>query len=167
MNFKALQKRSKKDTEKTEKPVEVKKKDGTKKTIRKNKRKRRFGSSIQDRAPAGFVTILKRKCSQAGGAVIEVSTREFKASQYDHSKNQYIKVPLSQRWKTIKNEKGEECRVQRDLYSAFLLKNSNKNRNTPDRKRCIKEFDRFVDHMNECIEGIKQTNTSYPACFGF
>ena len=167
MNFKALQKRSKKDMEKTEKPVEVKKKDGTKKTIRKNKRKRRFGSSIQDRAPAGFVTILKRKCSQAGGAVIEVSTREFKASQYDHSKNQYIKVPLSQRWKTIKNEKGEECRVQRDLYSAFLLKNSNKNRNTPDRKRCIKEFDRFVDHMNECIEGIKQTNTSYPACFGF
>ena len=167
MNFKGLQKRSKKETEKSEKTVEVKKKDGTKKTVQKNKRKRRFGSSLRDRAPASFVTILKRKCSQAGGAVIEVPTKEFRASQYDHSKNQYIKIPLSQRWKTIENEQGEECRVQRDLYSAFLLKNSNNNRNSPDREKCLKDFDRFVDHMNECIEGIKQTNTSYPACFGF
>ena len=167
MNFKALQKRSRQKTEKTDKTVEIEKKDGTKKKVRKNKRKRRFGASIQDRAPSSFVAILKRKCGQAGGAVIEVSTKEFKASQYDHSKDLYIKVPLSQRWKTIENEQGEECRVQRDLYSAFLLKNSNDQRNSPDRAKCIKEFDEFVEHMNVCIEKIKQTNTSYPACFGF
>ena len=93
--------------------------------------------------------------------------KSFKASQYDHSKDLYIKVPLSQRWKIIENEQGEECRVQRDLYSAFLLKNSNDQRNSPDRAKCIKEFDGFVEHMNVCIEKIKQTNTSYPACFGF
>lgn len=167
MNFRALQKRSKKGTEKSGKTVEIKKKDGTKKTVCKNKRKRRFGASIQDRAPARFVAILKRKCIQAGGAVIEVSTREFKASQYDHSRNKYVKVPLSQRWKTIENEYGEECKVQRDLYSAFLLKNSNKSRNSPDREKCLKEFDRFVEQMNECIEAIKQSRTGYPACFGF
>ena len=167
MNFKALQKRSKQKPEKTDKTIEIEKKDGTKKKVCKNKRKRRFGSSIQDRAPSSFVAVLKRKCRQTGGAVIEVPTKEFKASQYDHSKDLYIKVPLSQRWKTIENEQGEECRVQRDLYSAFLLKNSNDQRNSPDRAKCIKEFDGFVEHMNVCIEKIKQTNTSYPACFGF
>ena len=62
MNFKALQKRSRQKTEKTDKTVEIEKKDGTKKEIRKNKRKRRFGLSIQDRAPSGFVAILKQKC---------------------------------------------------------------------------------------------------------
>ncbi|MEE3425981.1 MAG: hypothetical protein VZR26_10480, partial [Erysipelotrichaceae bacterium] len=43
MNFKALQKRSKQKTEKTDNTVEIEKKDGTKKKVRKNKRKRRFG----------------------------------------------------------------------------------------------------------------------------
>ena len=70
------------------------------------------------------------------------------------------------------------CKKDHAYYSAYKAqrayehelsasRNSNDQRNSPDRAKCIKEFDGFVEHMNVCIEKIKQTNTSYPACFGF
>ena len=64
--------------------TEVKQKDGTVKVIQKYKRKKRFGRSINRRAPARFLLELERKVESVGGVYAEVDTKEFKASQYNH-----------------------------------------------------------------------------------
>jgi hypothetical protein len=97
--------------ERQEKTSVTVKKDGSQQTVRKFKKKKRFGSSIRDRAPAMFLAVLKRKCRQCGGDVITADTRAVRASQYDHVKDSYEKVPLSCRIKTVGGR-----RVQRDLY---------------------------------------------------
>ena len=111
--------------------IEVKQKDGTVKVIQKYKRKKRFGRSINRRAPARFLLELKRKAEAVGGVYAEVDTKEFKASQYNHVTDAYEKIPLSQREKEIGNRK-----VQRDLYSAFLIRNADLDFKHPDRERC-------------------------------
>ena len=83
MEFSALAKRSKK-TERQDKLSEVKKKDGTVKLVRKYKRKKRFGKSLNDRSPALFQTRLKQKCVQYGLAYMETDKWKYRASQYDH-----------------------------------------------------------------------------------
>ena len=61
MDFRALQKRSKRPPERQDSTSVIVKKDGTRQSVRKFKKKKRFGSSIRDRAPAMFLAILKRK----------------------------------------------------------------------------------------------------------
>jgi hypothetical protein len=50
-------------------------------------------------------------------ALIEVSPRQAKLSQFCHGCGRHVKKPLSQRWHTCACGVGP---VQRDLYSAFL-----------------------------------------------
>lgn len=78
MNYKALQKRSKK-TERQEKTSTVKKKDGTTLEIKKYKKKKRYGSSLNNRAPSSFLSILERKCNQYGGHLQYVNTQKMRA----------------------------------------------------------------------------------------
>ena len=56
-----------------------------------------------------------------GKKLNQVNTQTFKASQYNHFTDEYIKKELSNRWNNF-----DGIKVQRDLYSAFLLKNSKK-----------------------------------------
>jgi len=76
MNFKGLQKRSKK-TEKNDKG--------------KFKRKKRFGKSLANKAPAKLLTILDNKLKYFGEKLIKVNTKEVKASQYNHLNCRYIR----------------------------------------------------------------------------
>ena len=70
MHFQALQKRAK-ETKRQEKKTEVKQKNGTVKVIQKYKQKKRFGRSINRRAPARFLLELKRKAEAVGGVYAE------------------------------------------------------------------------------------------------
>ena len=83
-----------------------------------------------------FLSILGKKTLLCGGTFVTVDTKAYKASQYDHAADSYEKVPLSQRSKVIGGHK-----VQRDLYSAFLLRNSNDTYDCPDRMRCTDSFE--------------------------
>jgi len=74
-----------------------------------------FSRSVRDRAPGMFITILTRKAKNAGGSVVEFSTKTTKLSQYCHKCGKYTKKPLSQRTHTCCN-----LNIQRDIYSAFL-----------------------------------------------
>jgi len=74
-----------------------------------------FSRSVRDRAPGMFMEILRRKAENAGGSVVEFSTRTTKLSQYCHKCKKYTKKPLSQRVHTCCN-----LNIQRDAYSAFL-----------------------------------------------
>lgn len=162
MNWKALQKRSKQPTTRQTKPSSIKQKDGIAKRVYKFKRKKRFGRSLNNRAPAMFLSILKRKAKQYDGYYLEVNTQTYKASQYDHTTGTCTKVPLSKRFKNIGGKT-----VQRDLYSAFLIGHPNVSFDAPDREQCIKDFDHFVKLQNNLIHELKEQHISMKACFGF
>ena len=83
-------------------------------------------------------------------------------SQYDHIDNICKKVPLSQRFKTIGGQV-----VQRDLYSAFLIRNTTNDLKTPDRDKCLYGFDKFLINQKTCIDEMKKNGLSMPWCFGF
>ena len=162
MDFAALQKRSKKPPECRQEVSAVTKKDGTVKHVHRFKKKKRFGSSIRDRAPSEFLAVLRRKCRQQGGDVITVDAKAVKASQYDHVTDSYKKVPLSCRIKTVGGH-----RVQRDLYSGFLLKHVTQDGRTIDRDGCITDFEAFLQAQEQCMNDIRASGAGYPACFGF
>ncbi len=82
MNFAGLQKRAK-NIEKNEKG--------------KYKRKKRFGKSLANKAPAMLLTILNRKLNYFNIHLIEIDTFKAKASQFNHFEETYQKKSLSQR----------------------------------------------------------------------
>lgn len=51
------------------------------------KRKKRFGKSIGNRAPAMYLSIIEWKLGYLGKGLHYVDTVSFKASQYDHVSN--------------------------------------------------------------------------------
>ncbi len=53
-------------------------------------RKKRFGKSIKNRCPSGFQTAIEKKFKSTGGSYTEVSNG-YRASQYDHTADDYIK----------------------------------------------------------------------------
>lgn len=161
MDYKALMKRSKK-TERQEKESSIRQKDGTVKTIHKHKRKKRFGHSINLRAPSMFLAILQRKISQYGGSYTEINRNDVKASQYNHDTNTFEKIPLSQRNKEVAGHT-----VQRDLYSSFLIQHTFKNGNRVNRKSCIKDFNRFIEMHDGLLLDMQMDGISCPQCFGF
>ncbi|WP_059173465.1 hypothetical protein [Bacillus sp. FJAT-27445] len=136
MNFKALQKRAKE--------TKVSEKTG------KYARKKRFGKTIGHRAPSMFVSILEQKVKSLGGIFKRVNTQTFKASQYCHVRNDFFKKPLSERWHVIE----DETKIQRDLYSAFLLMNADSSGTKAKRKACMETFRRFKSLHDQEINTI-------------
>lgn len=160
MDYAALKKRSKAKAQRRTTPAVIKQKDGTEKTIFKYKRKRRFGCSVNSRSPGLFLIRLAQKAQIYGGDLAFVNTREFRASQYRHDTKKYIKVPLSDRWKTI-----EDHKVQRDLYSAFLILCSDVSGKAPDNDKCNALFQKFVLMHDQFVSKTK--SMPHPACFGY
>lgn len=154
MNFKALQKRKKKKSNVKDTSVNG-----------REKSKKRFGKSIKLHAPAQLVAILKRKAEATGCTFVKINTYTFKASQYNHITDTFVKKKLSRRHNTING-----VWVQRDIYSAFLLKNSEPDYKHTDRNLCIQNYDNFKILHDECIENIKvtykQQNRTIPKSFG-
>ena len=147
MNFQALQRRAK---------------HTTRRGNGKYARRKRFGKSLQARAPAQFCGILKRKLESLGGKYLEVDTKAFRASQYNHVTDTYTKKKLSRRHNMVDGHW-----VQRDLYSAFLLMNSAITLDHSDRDHCNKNFEAFLQAHDACIERIRNTKTKIPYSFGF
>ena len=147
MNFKALAKRAKK-TEKNEKG--------------KFKRKKRFGKSILRKSPAMLISIVAQKLKYQGKELHKVNTWSVKASQYCHLDDTYKKKPLSKRWNDF-SESGNG-RIQRDLYSAFLLMCINKDLQSINKDLCTVEFENFKKlHDTEIIRLSTEINI---ACMG-
>lgn len=71
--------------------------------------------------------------------IIKIDTFKVKASQLNHSTNEYEKKSLSKRWVEILGKK-----IQRDLYSAFLIKNVKENLEEVNIEKAQKEFKNFV-----------------------
>lgn len=147
MNFKALSKKAKETT--------ISEKTG------RFKSKKRFGKSILNFAPAKLLEILNRKLIYVDKALNKVNTKTFKASQYNHHTNTYKKKKLSNRWNYI-----DKYKVQRDMYSAFLLMNSKDNLKTTDRDLCLKTFENFIKLHDREISLLEIYIDKLPTSFG-
>ena len=123
MNFAGLQKRAI-NTEKNDKG--------------KFKRKKRFGKSLANKAPSMLLTIINRKLAYYGEKLIEIDTINAKASQFNHFDGTYTKKTLSQRWNDFNGIK-----IQRDMYSAFLIMNIADDLKSFDIDKCNKRFENF------------------------
>ena len=124
MNYKGLQARTKNTT--------ISKKTG------KFNKKKRFGKSLANKAPSMFLTILDNKLKWIDLGLKKIDTWKVKASQYNHIEDRYIKKDLNERW----NDFGE-FKLQRDLYSSFLIMNVNDDLNTINRDLCFEKFQEF------------------------
>ena len=89
-----------------------------------------------------------------------VDKYNYRASQYNHETNEYIKPLLSERTKKI-----WENVIQRDLYSAYLLLNHSENYKEIDRKKCIENFNTFFKNHNQLISELKENWLTYPKSF--
>ena len=116
MNFKALQRRSKK--------TEISEKTG------KFKKKKRFGKSLSNRAPALLIEIINRKLEYIGKNIIKIDTFKVKASQLNHSTNEYEKKSLSKRWVEILGNKN----TKRFVFCIFNKECKRKFRRSKYRK---------------------------------
>ena len=123
MNFAGLGRRAK-NTEKNEKG--------------KFKKKKRFGKSLAKKAPSMLLTIIDRKLKYFGEELVEINTFEAKASQFNHFDGMYTKKSLSQRWNDF-----DGIKVQRDMYSAFLIMNIADDLKSFDIDKCNKRFENF------------------------
>lgn len=123
MNFAGLQKRAK-NTEKNNKG--------------KFKRKKRFGKSLANKAPAMLLTIIDRKLGYYDEKLIKINTFEAKASQFNHFDGTYTKKTLSKRWNDFNGIK-----IQRDMYSAFLIMNISDDLKSFDIDKCNERFENF------------------------
>lgn len=133
-------------------------------TINKNgryNRKSRFGKSLKNHAPARFLTILDRKLKYIGTELHLINTKTFRASQYNHVTDDYVKKKLSCRGQTINGKW-----IQRDLYSAFLLMNSSTALDHPDRGKCMNTYENFVTNHDLCINSLLSDNRKHPSSFG-
>ena len=113
------------------------------------KRKKRFGRSIANRAPSMLLGIINRKLSYYGKCLIKIDTWSAKASQFNHFDGTYNKKKLSQRWNDFNG-----IRVQRDLYSAFLIMNVAEDLKSFDIDKCNERFENFYQLHNLEVERL-------------
>ena len=100
--------------------------------------------------PSGFQTTVEKKFKVTGGAYIEVSNN-YRASQYDHTADDYIKKKLSDRLYRLR----DGTLVQRDWYSSFLLYCYDYRTQDIDKDKCITDFGRCYDKEKALIAWIK------------
>lgn len=134
MNFAGLQKGSK-NTEKNDKG--------------KFKKKKRFGKSLANKAPSMLFTIIDRKLGYYGEKLIEINTFEAKASQFNHFDRTYTKKTLWQRWNEFNG-----IRIQRDLYSAFLIMNISDDLKNFNIDKCNERFENFYRLHNMEVDRL-------------
>ena len=140
--------------------LQLRAKDASHKPDGRFRSRKRFGKSLGKHAPGRFLSILGRKLSYIDKAPYFVDTWKFKASQYDHVVGDYEKVSLNTRSKIVGG-----YRVQRDLYSAFLLYNALDSQ-TVDRDHCLACFKQFLKYHDRYIIALLSDKSRKPSSFG-
>ena len=134
MQFQGLQKRAKKTT---------KNKQG------KFNKKKRFGKSLANKAPAKLIEIINRKLNYDGLKILKINTQKVKASQYNHFTGECNKKELKDRW-------NNDIEIQRDCYSAFLIMNVDNDLETINQDKCINNYDNFKMLHDKEITRLKE-----------
>ena len=116
----------------------------------KIKRKKRFGKSIANKAPATLITILSTKSKSLGiPGVVKIKT-SAKASQYNHLTKEYVAKRLDERWNSMPDGK----KIQRDIYSAFLLQYIDPQTNKFNQEALQQNYPQFVKMHDQTINRL-------------
>ena len=116
------------------------------------KQKKRFGKSIANKAPSTLIGILQQKCESLGLPGIIYVPLSAKASQYNHLTGEYTPKPLSQRWNTMPDAQ----RVQRDLYSAFLLQHFDSQAGIYNLQSLQRDYPQFLQYHDQSIRRLSE-----------
>ena len=125
-------------------------KETTKNKNGKINRKKRYGKSVKNRCPGGFLATVEKKFDSTGGISIEVPNN-YRASQYDHTVDDYIQKKLNDRMYHLQ----DGTLIQRDWYSSYLLYCCNPITNELDKEKCMNGFDEVYEKEKALIEYIK------------
>lgn len=142
MNYSALAKRAKETTYHT--------KIVNGKEVNIPNKKSRFGKSVLKKSPATFMHILELAVKEVGGTYLKADKFTTKASQYNHQTDTYEKKSLGTRWVSNLMYNGCSVKIQRDIYSAFLLSMLDEDKKIR-KDLCDVGFDSFVIEHNKCI----------------
>ena len=115
-----------------------------------------FGRSTKVRGCGLFMATLRRRATEAGGGVLEFSTRKTRLSQFDHTTGDYVKKPLSLRIHVLRDGSGE---IQRDLYSAFLARFVS--RDTLDARKVAMAFPDAKPLLGQAASGWNQSASGH------
>ena len=108
--------------------------------------KKRYGKAIFRAAPSSFKTALETRASQLGIDVEVISPKKVKPSQYDHITQTFKKKPLATR---VYDLSDDYPGVQRDLYSAFLIRHIKNGRY--QQEQLEQDFPAFYDQMKDFL----------------
>jgi hypothetical protein len=122
-----------------------------------------FGKRIGMKAPSTFLSILERKLGYQGKFIYYVDTWKVRASQYDPYTDIFVKKRLSERFHLT----GDGYKIQRDVFSAWLIKNVNENLNKVDRIKCLNEFKTFYKNYLMLEEKLKKSDKERISSIGF
>lgn len=136
INFTSWQRKAKETT--------INKKNG------KINKKKRFGKSILNCAPAMLLEIINRKLGYCNSSLKKINTTKCKASQYDHILNTFNKKKLSERTHLA----GGEIPIQRDIYSAFLIKNTMNDLESISQYKCKRDWKRFLNNYETYLNRV-------------
>ena len=112
-----------------------------------------FRKSIALKGPSALLRILDNKLRFQKTQLNFIDTYAVKASQYNHFDESYTKKKLCQRWNNINGDK-----VQRDMYSAFLIMNVGDDLRSIDRDKCIVRYKKFLALHNVEVQRLKCKN---------
>lgn len=110
--------------------------------------RKKFADKVQENAAPDMAKMGLDIVS--GGTYIEVSNN-YRASQYDHTADDYIKKKLSDRMYKL----ADGTLVQRDWYSSFLLYCYDFRTSDIDKDKCAAKFDKCYSMERKLIEWIK------------
>jgi len=97
-------------------------------------------------------TAYDRKLHYQGRKIKKINTAEVKASQFNHVTRAYNKKDLSERW----NEDILGERIQRDMYSAFLIGNTVDTLDAVDVDLCNRGWQNFVALHHQEVARLEQ-----------
>ena len=115
--------------------------------------KKRFGKSVFRAAPSAFRQALITKANQLGVEVQVISPQHLKPSQYNHLTGTFEKKSLSAR---LFDLSPEWTKVQRDLYSAFLIQHVEQG--IYQKETLTSDFPHFYDLMTQFLQSPCQTS---------
>ena len=106
---------------------------------------------------------MNTKLSYQGKIIQYVNTWKVKASQYCPFSDQYMKKKSSQRFHIAP----EGLKIQRDCFSAWLIKNVNQAKTEVNRQKCLENFESFYQAYKRTEEHLRSQNKTYISSIGF
>lgn len=100
-------------------------------------------------APGEFLRILEYKLSQQDKQLHRILPFLVKASGFNHHTGTYQKMPLKKSWRIVDGQK-----VEKNLYSAFLLSNLAEDMQSFDLERCAERFPGFLEAQGEHLKAM-------------